>query len=57
MSLGKRGIFGMVELIAGALLLLLAIVVRRIATCPLFRTLAISAHCWAESDGVRTHSA
>jgi len=47
----------MVELIAGALLLLLAIVVRRIATCPLFRTLAISAHCWAESDGVRTHSA
>jgi hypothetical protein len=44
----------MIELIAGALLLLpAAIVVGRIARCPLVRTLSISANCWAESEAAR----
>lgn len=39
----------MIAFAIGALLLLLAIVaVRRIAACPLLRTLAASANCWAD---------
>jgi hypothetical protein len=48
----------MIGLIAGALLLLLAVVVvHRVATCPLLRTLAISANCWAESETARNNAA
>jgi hypothetical protein len=48
----------MIALIFAALLLALAVLaVRRIASCPLLRTLAISASCWAEGAPSRNEHA
>ena len=44
----------MIALIIGGLFLILLLVAARMAAaCPLLRTLAISANCWAESEAVR----
>ena len=48
----------MIGLVVGALFLALAVVaIRKIATCPLLRTLAASADCWADSVQAREERA
>jgi len=48
----------MIALTIGALfLLLMVLAIRRIAACPLLRTLAASANCWAEGEAVRKKAA
>jgi hypothetical protein len=48
----------MFALILAVLFLTLAVLaIRRAAACPLFRTLAISANCWAEGTQHRKEAA